>query len=138
MNFIEGRVVILLVTAGALMFAVAVACGDSDSAPLDADTVRNISQTQSTESGTELSVSGYLFVDKDGQVRLCDMLLESFPPQCGGDRILLSVFDVDRTPNLQRVQQSSELNTVAWTNEIITISGTRSSDGLAEVTLTGN
>ncbi len=116
------------------MFAIAVACSGSDSAPTDAD----IGQALSTELGTEVSVSGYLFLDNDGQVRLCDMLLESFPPQCGGDRILLSAFDVDSAPNVQRVQEPSEINTTAWTNEIITITGTRNSDGLVDVTLMGN
>lgn len=32
-------------------------------------------------------VSGYLFVDADGDAVLCDMILESFPPQCGGESI---------------------------------------------------
>ncbi len=121
------------------MLAIVGACSDRDSAPPNADnTIRNISQAQSTEPGTELSVSGFLFLDKDGQVRLCEMLLESFPPQCGGDRILLSAFDADSTPNIQRVQEPSEINTTAWTNEIITITGTRNSDGITDVTLAGN
>ncbi len=121
------------------MLALTGACSDSDSAPSDADNiVRTISQAQSTEPGTELSVSGHLIVDKDGQARLCEMLLESSPPQCGGDRILLSAFDVDSAPNIQRVQEPGEINTAAWTNEIITITGTRNSDGLTDVTLAGN
>lgn len=139
MNFGERRLGIWSVAAGALVFAMAVACSDSDSAPSNADNMdRNISQAQSTEPGTEVSVSGYLFVDKGGQIRLCEMLLESSPPQCGGDRIELSAFDVDGTPNIQRVQEPSEINTAAWTNEIITISGTRNSAGLTDVTLVGN
>jgi hypothetical protein len=32
-------------------------------------------------------VTGALFVDADGTVRLCDAIAESFPPQCGGERI---------------------------------------------------
>lgn len=35
-------------------------------------------------------VTGYLFVDADGNAELCDMVLESFPPQCGGDSIPVS------------------------------------------------
>ena len=117
---------------------VAIACSDNEP-EVDADTaVSSIGQAQSTAIGIELSVSGYLFVDKDGQARLCEMLLESSPPQCGGDRIPLSGFDVDSTPNIQRVQGSSEINTTAWTNEIVAITGTRNSDGLVDVTLTGN
>ena len=34
-----------------------------------------------------VTVTGALFVDADGTVRLCDAILESFPPQCGGERI---------------------------------------------------
>ena len=139
MRFGETRVCIRAVAVGVLMFAIAGACSNSDSAPPNAgNMVRNINQALSTDPGTELSVSGFLFADKDGQVRLCEMLLESSPPQCGGDRILLSAFDADDTPNIQRVQQPSEINTGAWTNEIITITGTRNSDGLVDVTLAGN
>ena len=139
MIFSEKRVGIWLVIAAAMMFAVTVACSENDSEASNPDTaVRNIGQAQSTAIGIELSVSGYLFVAKDGQARLCEMLLESSPPQCGGDRIPLFGFDVDSTPNIQRVQESSEINTTAWTNEVVTITGTRISDGLVDVTLAGN
>jgi len=139
MRFGETRISICAIALGVLMLALTGACSDTDSAPPNADNiVRTISQAQSTEPGTELSVSGHLIVDKDGQVRLCEMLLESSPPQCGGDRILLSAFDVDSAPNIQRVQEPGEINTAAWTNEIITITGTRNSDGLTDVTLAGN
>jgi len=32
-------------------------------------------------------VNGSLFVDPDGVVLLCDAIAESYPPQCGGERI---------------------------------------------------
>ncbi len=121
------------------MFAATAACSENDSeASIAATAVRSIDQAQSTAIGIELSVSGYLFVDKYGQTRLCEMLLESSPPQCGGDRLPLFGFDVDSTPNIQRVQESNEINTTAWTNEIVTITGTRISDGLVGVTLAGS
>ena len=115
------------------MLVTAAVCSGSDSAPTDTD----IGQALSTELGNEVSASGYLFLDKDGLVRLCEMLLESSPPQCGGERIELADFDSDTAPNIQRVQQPSEINTTAWTDEVITITGTRGSDGLEDVTLGG-
>ena len=48
-----------------------------------------------------VTVAGALFVDADGTVRLCDAILESFPPQCGGDRIEVEGLDLDTIPNLQ-------------------------------------
>ena len=48
-----------------------------------------------------VTVTGALFVDPDGSVRLCDAILESFPPQCGGDRIEVDGLDLDSIPNLQ-------------------------------------
>jgi hypothetical protein len=48
-----------------------------------------------------VTVTGALFVVPDGTVRLCDAIAESFPPQCGGDRILVQGLDLDAIANLQ-------------------------------------
>jgi hypothetical protein len=48
-----------------------------------------------------VTVTGALFVDPDGTVRLCDAIAESFPPQCGGDRILVQGLDLDAVASLQ-------------------------------------
>jgi hypothetical protein len=48
-----------------------------------------------------VTVTGALFVDADGTARLCDAILESFPPQCGGDRIEVEGLDLDTIPNLE-------------------------------------
>jgi hypothetical protein len=48
-----------------------------------------------------VTVTGALFVDDDGTIRLCDEILESFPPQCGGDRVEVEGLDLDTIPNLQ-------------------------------------
>jgi hypothetical protein len=48
-----------------------------------------------------VTVTGALFVDADGTVRLCDAIAESFPPQCGGDRIVVTGLDLDDVPDLQ-------------------------------------
>ena len=46
-------------------------------------------------------VSGALFVDADGTVRLCEAIAESFPPQCGGERIEVQGVDLAAIEGLQ-------------------------------------
>jgi hypothetical protein len=48
-----------------------------------------------------VTVSGALFVDADGTVLLCDAIAESFPPQCGGERIRVTGLDPAVVPGLQ-------------------------------------
>ena len=48
-----------------------------------------------------VTVSGALFVDGDGTVRLCDAIAESFPPQCGGERIVVQGLDLDAVAGLE-------------------------------------
>ena len=48
-----------------------------------------------------VTVSGALFVDPDGTVRLCDAIAESFPPQCGGERIVVQGLDLESIAGLQ-------------------------------------
>jgi hypothetical protein len=54
-----------------------------------------------------VTVSGALFVDADGTVLLCDAIAESFPPQCGGERIEVDGLDL-ATVELE------EANGVRW------------------------
>ena len=46
-------------------------------------------------------VSGALFVDANGTVWLCDAIAESFPPQCGGERIEVQGVDLATIEGLQ-------------------------------------
>ena len=48
-----------------------------------------------------VTVSGALFANADGTVVLCSAIAESFPPQCGGDRIRVEGLDLDDVPGLQ-------------------------------------
>jgi len=57
-------------------------------------------------------VTGALFVDADGSVRLCDAIAESFPPQCGGSRLLVRGLDPATVPDLQ------EANGVRWAEQV--------------------
>ena len=61
-------------------------------------------------------VTGFL-VDRGGDLRLCEALAESFPPQCGGESIALSDHDQVDPDDLQ-----SE-GAVTWTDYAVTISG---------------
>ena len=63
-----------------------------------------------------VSVSGALFVEADGTVRLCDAIAESFPPQCGGERIEVEGLDLDGVENLEAA------NGVQWA-EAVTLLG---------------
>jgi hypothetical protein len=60
-----------------------------------------------------LSVSGALFVDPDGTVRLCDAIAESFPPQCGGEWILVEGLDLGEVAGLQ------EASGVRWAESVV-------------------
>lgn len=63
-----------------------------------------------------IAVRGFLFVDEAG-ARLCDLLAESFPPQCGGDAIAI----VDFEEVLGAPVQSSQ--GVSWTDQHVTFVG---------------
>jgi hypothetical protein len=53
-------------------------------------------------------VNGSLFIDPDGVVRLCSAIAESFPPQCGGERLRVIGLDPSSVPDLE------EENGVRW------------------------
>jgi hypothetical protein len=48
-----------------------------------------------------VTVSGALFIAADRTVLLCDAIAESFPPQCGGERIRVEGLDLAAIPGLQ-------------------------------------
>jgi len=119
-----------------LIVTLLVACGDNDNDKLDAgDKQTGIGQALEEAEGSEVTVSGFLVVDRDGNTRLCSGLLESSPPQCGGDRIELLGFDANSVPNTSIPQSSSEIRTARWTNSQITVTGIKGVEGLAEVRL---
>jgi hypothetical protein len=60
-----------------------------------------------------VSVTGALFVNADGTVLLCDAIAESFPPQCGGDRIAVVGLDLATVDSLQ------EANGVQWAEGVV-------------------
>lgn len=115
-----------------------VACGDGDSDESSGDAdIKEIGQTLAVAEGEVVWTSGFLIADTGGSMRLCSLLLESFPPQCGGERIELFGFDVGTVPDTQSAQNTGEIQTLTWTNHQITVTGNRTSEGLEGVRLSG-
>ncbi len=129
-----GRMKALATILGvAMLMAVLAACGSNESDT--GDGALEIAQALEAAVGSEVTVSGFLIANRDGSTRLCSVLLESDPPQCGGDRIDLLGFDASTVPNSRTPQRPSEIPTVRWTTNQITITGIRVIGGLAEVRL---
>jgi len=130
------RSALFLSFALALLAALSVACGSGENNEIDiGDGQTRIGQGLKAAEGSEVTVSGFLIADRDGTVRLCSVLLESFPPQCGGDRIELLGFDASVVPDTSSPQRQSDIRTVRWTNDQITVTGIKESAGLADVRL---
>ena len=107
-----------IILAASLVALVLAACADAAGSPApstggdpvlviadgDPDVGSGLSVAQAlTHQATDdlVTVSGALFVDADGTVRLCDAIAESFPPQCGGDRIVVQGLDLSSVAGLQ-------------------------------------
>ena len=57
-------------------------------------------------------MNGSLFVDAEGTVLLCSAIAESFPPQCGGSRLVVDGLDLDVLADVQ------EANGVRWVDQL--------------------
>ena len=130
MNRMKGLAAVL---GAAVLMVVVVACG-SDALDTD-DGQMEIGQALEAAEGSEVTVSGFLIADRDGSTRLCGELLESFPPQCGGDRINLLGFDASSVPHTSSAPSSSQIGTTRWTDGQITVTGIKRSGGLADMRL---
>lgn len=60
-------------------------------------------------------IAGFVFVDADGSARICDAILESYPPQCGGDSIPL-------TGDLSNYELTSDQG-LSWSDAPLRIEG---------------
>jgi hypothetical protein len=72
----------------------------------------SVGQALAGAGGPSLIVNGALFVDADGTVRLCEAIAESFPPQCGGQHLVVEGLDLADVPDLQ------EANGVRWAESV--------------------
>jgi hypothetical protein len=66
--------------------------------------------------------TGYLF-RVQGETKICDAILESYPPQCGGESYKVSGLDVSGVDGLQEAQG------VTWTERPVTLEGVLAEDG---------
>ncbi len=117
------------------------ACAGSEPAATDADDVAPLGETAlagpSSAVGLGISVAEALTPAIDGpvlvndflvasndEVRLCSLLAESFPPQCGGDS--LSVVGLDVTAR----DDTTSASGVTWTDQIVQVLGSVDGDTL--------
>lgn len=82
-----------------------------------------ISEAKTTEAQGVLAVKGFLVIDDTRGVRLCELLAESFPPQCGGEALSVQGLDESES-NLQEAQG------VRWTDDWVTLFGEMNGDTL--------
>jgi hypothetical protein len=76
-----------------------------------------------TVTGT-IAVGGFVVGDA-GSVRLCELLAESLPPQCGGASVVLSgisVDDLDALPDSENLDLRTAQG-VAWTDHSVSFFG---------------
>ena len=71
------------------------------------------------QPGEPLLVNGTLLIDPDGTAWLCSALAESFPPQCGGERLM--VVDLENAGALPELQSG---NGVRWSEGEVRLFGT--------------
>jgi len=106
-----------LIVLAALALVLA-ACGSDDDTTSDLPTAGDtITVTEAATTSGTVSVTGFV-VDIAGQTRLCEALAESFPPQCGGARILLS--DLSQV-NADQLKTEGD---VTWTDDYVVVTGT--------------
>ena len=74
-----------------------------------------------------LLINGHLHA-QNGQVRLCELLAESFPPQCGGRSLAVEGFDLTTMAGL-----TSE-GSVTWSDQLVQLLGTVEGEVLTTAT----
>lgn len=76
----------------------------------------SVSEALADESGQPLLVNGFLFVDKDGNVTLASALAESFPPQPGGDEVVVEGLNLSD-------YELTESQDLSWTEDQVQVLG---------------
>lgn len=109
----------------AVVVLVVAACGETDDAG-DATNqpttrVAEPGEVADLEDGTQVVTQGALVIS--GETRLCELLAESFPPQCGGGSVVLADLDPDDVVALQMAGDSQGIE-VRWTDYPLALIGT--------------
>ena len=86
----------------------------SDDNPGGGDTGLSVSQALGHRATDDLVfVNGALFVNADGTMLLCEVIAESFPPQCGGARLEVRGLDLRTVEGLQAA------GAVRWAEQVV-------------------
>jgi len=95
------------------------ACGpQSDAADPGSLQVDNLSDGRT-------SVTGFLVATND-EIRVCSVLLESHPPQCGGESLIVEELDLDSMRDLHQALG------VVWSEGLVTLVGVLNGDVLTD------
>lgn len=97
--------------------------GTGDTFPAGTQPITVTEALASTEDGP-LLVEGHLVITPDG-ARLCEVLAESFPPQCGGDFLILD------EPDPSALEQVVTEGDVSWTDNLVQMLGTIEGDTMS-------
>ncbi len=114
--------ILFLLTVLAIVGVVAAACGDDDG-DLDSPPISGVGPGISIGEALTSDLEGTLLVNghlhaRDGQVRLCELLAESFPPQCAGKFLAVKGLD------LMTVVGLTSEGSVTWSDQPLQVLGT--------------
>ena len=114
--------ILFLITVLTIAGVVAAACGDDEgevaSGPISSvGPGISIDEVFITDLKGPLLINGLLHIE-NGQVRLCESLAESFPPQCGGKFLVVKGLDLLKMDGLTRE------GLVTWSEQSVQILGT--------------
>lgn len=114
----------VMIALVAVLVLAACASGTDSGAPADdpgagstvpAGSGLSVEEAKASDLDSPLLVTGYIVADNE-VVRLCDLLMESFPPQCGGESLLVEGLDLDG-------YETSSESGVRWTEAPTSILG---------------
>ena len=117
---------ILLLAVATIVSALAAACGDEDLASGPNSGVGpgiSIGEAFTSNLQGPLLINGHLHA-QNGQVRLCELLAESFPPQCGGRSLVVQGLDLTTMNGL------TTEGSVTWSDQLMQVLGTLEGDVL--------
>lgn len=77
----------------------------------------HVDEAVANQASGEVRLRGYLIGREGGPTRLCEEMLESFPPQCGGASVLVDGLDPASVDELSRQEQAF------WTSREIELKG---------------
>jgi hypothetical protein len=73
---------------------------------------------QPGQPGSPLIVRGHVLIEPDGTAWYCEMLTDSAPPQCAGQRLAFDGLDLIGEADMVRGWGVEELDGVRWSDEV--------------------